>query len=860
MKSGVALIYLSTKCERIAWVRIALALVMGIVLPGVAQAQVPPTQDAEALRHMVEQTVGAGMSQADVLNRLRGSGLSRMQVRSRLQQMGYDPALADHYFDLLEQGGEVPTGVADTSIIHALQVIGVGVDTLAPYAGAYQGAITTDSLAIAALLLEDSLASIGEPNIFGRSLFRQWTSQFHPVVTGPVNPDYRLGPGDELVLVMTGDVELVRTLPVSREGYVVIPDVGQVFVNGLTLSALEDRLYDRLGRVYSGVKRGPEATTHFQVSLGRLRMNQVYVIGDVQRPNAYQVSAAATVLHALYLAGGPSLNGSFRRIEVRRDGKVVQSVDLYDYLLRGDDRSDIRLEHGDIIFVPPFERRVTIQGAVRRPAIYELVEGEDLRDAIEAAGGFDATAVVQRVQVDRILPPDERRPGVDRVLIDVDLGKLVDPTRGEISVHDGDLVQVFAISDERRNRVVITGGVRRPGLYQWAEGLTLQNLIERAQGLEERAYTPRALIYRLNEEDGSRRMIRVQLLAGESGELGAELPLADGDSVVVFDRVELRNPETVTISGFVKEPGTYPVAEGMTIHDLILVAGGFTEGADVREVEVARPVSPLERSRSTAQVVRVPLDRGVQGAAGTGVKALEPTDRAAVPIAVPVWAPDSAEFTLQHGDRVFVRRAPGYELPRTVAITGQVFYPGPYVLESRQERLLDLIRRAGGLTEEAHPDGLRVYRDGKLLATDLLSAIRDPASRYNLVLQPGDSLYVPEYDPTVLVTGAVTFESLVPYEPGRGIDYYVNRAGGYTYVADPGRLTITYQDGERAAVRRRRLFFDGKPRVGPGSTIYVPEKPEAERGGFNFQQFITSTTGMMTAVLTVLLAVDKLSQ
>ncbi|HEX7050699.1 MAG TPA: SLBB domain-containing protein [Longimicrobiales bacterium] len=789
----------------------------------------------------------AGVSHAEVVERLRQSGLTRDEAHDRLTEQGYDPAIVDPYFDVIDGGAEPPRGDASPGTLNALASIGIAVEpTGAVRAPSAPAAVPADS------------AEVNELEVFGRALFERATSQFQPVLAGPVGEDYRLGPGDELTLVLTGDVELFYTLPVSREGFILIPDVGQVSVNGLTLKELEDHLYDRLGRVYSGVRRGPDATTHFQVSLGRLGVNQVFVIGDVVRPSAYQVSSVATVLNALYRAGGPTEDGSFRHIVVRRGGRILRTIDLYDYLLYGDSRSDVRLEQGDIIFVPPAGPQVRVEGAVHRPAIYELAEGDDLRDAIGFAGGFEADAVVQRVQIDRILPPAERRPGVDRVLVDVDVTRFLGDTTAAFPLRDGDAVRVFAVSKQRRHRVVLTGDVRRPGLYQWSEGLTLWSLIAQAEGLTESAYTPRAHIYRLNETDGSRRLIRVPLPADSVRPEVADVVLADQDSVVILSRERLRTPALVSIDGFVKEPAVYPLAEGMTIADLILAAGGFVSGAYAVEAEVARLPAQLERSDTTAVIYRVPLGGAIAGD-GTertfGFGGAASDSNASM---VPVWLPEPDEFVLRPGDRVFIRKAPGYELPAEIRLTGEVVWPGTYILETRQERLAHLIQRAGGLTEEAYPPGLQLFRGGTLVATDLPRALREPGSRWDLVLQPGDSVHVPEFDPTVRVTGAVAFESRILYEPGRGLDYYIERAGGYTDRADAGRTTVTYLDGERATVDRTLLFFRSTPEIRPGSTILVPTQPAG--GGFDLDRFINRASGMALALLAVLAGVQQLKK
>jgi polysaccharide biosynthesis/export protein len=563
---------------------------------------------AAAPRLLSAQQLPAGVTEQAVVERLRESGLTREQARSRLQQMGRDPALADRFYDAMERDDTLVERPASRDVLEAFQGIGVVLRPAPPLQGA-------DTL----VALDDTIPGLGELTerglpIFGRDLFRLSTSQFQPVTTGPVDPGYRLGPGDQLIAVLTGDVELAHTLEVNREGLVVIPDVGQVYVAGLTLRELEDRLYERLGRVYSGVGRGAGASTQLGLSMGALRSNQVFLVGEVERPGAYQVSSVATVFNALYQARGPNENGSFRRIEVRRAGRTVRTVDVYDYLLRGDSRDDIRLEQGDIVFVPVVGRQVAIEGAIRRAAWFELREGESLRELLAFAGGMQPGASIGRLQIDRIVPPEQRRPGVDRVIVDVDVR---DALRGGYALQDHDQVFVFHVAEERRNRLAITGGVRRPGLMEWRPGMTLWDAIDRAEGLHEFAYTARAHVYRFNPEDGTRNLLQAPLFR-DAGGTQQHLLLADRDSVVVFSRSELRNPESVRIAGFVKQPGVYTLAPGMSVRDLILAADGFAPGADETEAELARRTDINQRTDRTAVIVRVPLTGGRQPAVVTG--------------------------------------------------------------------------------------------------------------------------------------------------------------------------------------------------------------------------------------------------
>jgi polysaccharide biosynthesis/export protein len=813
-------------------------LLSGIVPIPLQAQQRAADQDTAAVQREAQRRLGRQVTSGEIVERIRQSGITRAQMRARLQQAGYDPGLADRYFDVLERGADPPRGDPSEEFLDALSRVGV---TTRAEPAALREAIDNDTLPQldrAALL--DSIAS-EEVGVFGIRTFRGGTSQFEPVLVGPVGPGYRVGPGDELLLVLTGDVEAAYSLDVTREGFVFIPDVGQVQVGGFMIEELRDMLYSRLGRVYSGVTRSPSATTRFQLTLGQLRTSQVLVTGDVVMPGSYTISSVAGLFHALYQAGGPTENGSFRVVEIHRGGGLVERADLYSFLIGGSGTGDVRLEHNDRIFVPPVGSQIRVEGAVRRPAIYEVLPGESLTDLLRFAGGLRSDALVRRVQIDRIMPADVRTPGRYRSIIDIDL------TAAEAAVTrlvDGDVVHVFAVNDDRRNRIWLEGGVRNPGIYEWQEGLTLWNLLGRADGLIESAYTPRAHILRLVEADGTRRLIRASLERDEAGRPLHDLALADNDSVVVLTRTELNTPEFVTISGFVKEPDTYRFAAGMTLKDLILAAGGFDHGAYVLEAEISRMPDPLQRNHVTAHVQTVSLIGPGDAPNGSDLR-------------LPDWAPDPEDFELRHGDRVFIRRAPGYEPVREVFVTGQVLVPGTYVLAARDERLADIIARAGGLTEQAYAGGLHVVRSGRVLAADFERALERPDHRSNIQLARGDTIHVPAYDPTVLVSGAVNFESRVVFVPGRSVDYYINQAGGFNDSADRRRVTISYASGERSAVRRGTWIVSRPPPVRPGSQIFVPAVPEGRRS-LNWDQVITRSAALLSATATILIAVQQL--
>lgn len=843
---------------------LASVLLLLAATPSAGWAQRRDTASTRASERTDPRLEARGLTQSDVIERLRASGMTREQVRAELRRRGYDPSLADPYFDVLEREGAGRARGRDDfgSLLEEIGRTGGRGDTLAPrdpralrdlrsrFDPDTLDPFVADSLAaedrwldVADRELEDMLGltardrlAPGELAVFGRSFFSRAGGQVDVPTYGPVDASYRLGAGDEVNVVLTGAVQDAYALRVDREGMLVVPEAGQVAANGLTLAALEDLLRARFANVYSG------DLTRVNVSLGRVRMIQVYVIGDVERPGAYQVSSLGTVLGALYRAGGPSNTGSFREIEIRRGNQMLARFDLYDYLLHGNSQLDTRLENGDVVFVPPVARRVKIDGAVKRPGIYELRAGDGVRTALRYAGGPEAEAALRRVQIDRIVPPSQRAPGVERVLVDVDVVKLLDPAQPDVPLTDGDALRVFSVSDERRNLVTIVGEVRRPGSYAWSAGTTLADVLERASGPTEAAYTGRAHVYRLDPSTGARRLHSASLDAN------ARVALEDRDSVVVYSRERLRTREYVTIGGYVKRPGRYALPEGATVNDLILAAGGFTEGAYQSEAYVARPNLAAARSDSTAQALRVPL----RADAGTGDNGAQPVSSNA-----PQWALGEGEFVLRHGDRIEIRPAPGYERPRTVIVTGEVALPGTYVLETRQDRLSGLVAAAGGLTNEAYAPGTQLVRGGDVMGTTLPAALARPQSDADLVLQPGDSIHVPRYDGTVLVTGAVAERARVPYRPGMSLDEYVRAAGGYTRAADRAKVVLTHQNGQRQTVTARHILPDGKPNPTPGSTIFVPERPAGVREGFNWGALITQVIAGASAVATLLIALNN---
>jgi len=824
---------------------LALGLVLSAGAAGRSAAQVPSGQQlpspAEAQRLLQERPELA----REIRSRIGGSGLTRPQVRARLRAAGYPENLLDAYMEGSDTTRVLHPGSDVLDAVRALGVVSVEeADSLY--------VLTDSAQAIRDSLRADSLLMKGRGlEVFGLSLFHRSTSLFLPALAGPVGASYRLGPGDGLVLILTGDVEVAHELTVTREGFVAIPQVGQLYVANLTLAELEDLLYTRLGRVYSGVRRGAGATTRFSVSVARLRAVQVFVAGDVSRPGSFQLSAAGTAMTALYAAGGPTENGSFRRIEIRRAGALADSLDLYDYLLRGDNRHDARLENGDVIFVPVRGTQVKLTGKVVRPAIYELGADETLQDLLQAAGGFEADALRRRVQVDRILPPAQRQPGGrDRVVIDLASDQFVEGFGPAFPLAPGDSVSVFAVAERRRNVITVLGNVWTPGLVGHSPGMRLSDAVRLAGGPKPDVYLGQILVSRL-QDDSTRVQLRSSF-ADSTGRIANDLPLLEDDEVTVFSRSAFRPLRYVVVTGAIRKPGRLPFREGMTLRDAVLQLEGLTEDAYLSEAEIARmPADSLRLRGRVAETLRVPLDSTYVFDRDATGRYLGPPGRGA-----PVGG--AREVSLAPYDNVLIFRQPDWELQRTVVIEGQIQFPGRYALITRTDRLVDLIHRAGGLTKEAYSAGVRFYRSsdrGGRIGVDLPQALTDPSFRDNLILSGGDSIVIPEYIPVVYVRGAVNAPMSVTYVKGKGLDYYVNSAGGYSRDSDRNRSYATQPNGKVESVDKNWWFLpDSKPEPLAGAEIYVPEKdPTDKKDWLGFAGSLAQILASLTAVVVVVL-------
>jgi polysaccharide export outer membrane protein len=853
-------------------------------------AQIPQVQPGQQLP-TPDQARDALQNQPQLVQQLRqrllSSGLTPDQVRQRLRAAGYPETLLDDYMPGADTTKFSRPGPRTLDAVRALGILSDTEadslelqDSLLTVSDSLQAVIDSIKLVKSDSARADSLADSvavlrGQGlKLFGLETFRRTSTRFQPVQSGPVDENYRLGSGDILVLILTGDVEQAYTLTVNREGFIVIPQVGQVYVANLTLAQLEDQLYSRLRRVYSGIRRSPDARTKFQVSVAKLRNIQVFVVGDVVRPGAYQISSAGTVLTALYAAGGPSANGSFRSVQVRRGDKLVDSLDIYDYLLHGINSSDVRLQSGDVVFVPVHRGFVKTAGEITRPAVYELLPGETLRDLVGFAGGFGPAAYQARVRIHRILPPDARGTGSRaRVVVDVGPDQFAGGTVPAVPMVSGDSVTVLAVASRQRGYVTVKGNVWVEGEVGFTPGMKLSDAVRLAGGPKPDVYLDRILVSRTNE-DSTRVQLR-SAFADSTGRVKEDVVLQDEDEIRVFSRAAFLPERYVTIVGAVRKPGRVPYREGMTMRDVVLLANGVTEDADVTEAEIARRAEGTD-SGTLATSIRVPLDSTFRAGGGTdGHGPLPQFGAGGVP-----------DVALKPYDNVLIMRQTGWETQRLVYLTGQVKHPGRYALHSKTERIKDLITRAGGITEQAYPGGVQFYRSytpgrnpveskpdeinerprsprdslpkgyTERVGLDLPRVLEDSKFRDNIVLAAGDSINIPEYNPIVMVEGMVNSPGAVPYTEGKSADWYVDAAGGYTQLSDNRHVYVTQPDGKREAVKRRVILADRVPKPKSGAVIFVPTKRIQEQPP-NTVGTISAIASVLTALVTVILVAKQ---
>ncbi|MBC8366003.1 SLBB domain-containing protein [bacterium] len=672
-------------------------------------------------------------------------------------------------------------------------------------------------------------AAEGDP-VFGMEFFTAGDEHLRGPAFGPVPSGYILGPGDQVLLDVWGEVEFRQERVVERDGSIMLRGSGKIHCAGLTLAEAESRVRRSLSDSYSGIGDEPgEGDTFVGLSLGQLRAIRVFVVGEAAHPGAYDVSSVSTIFAALYAAGGPSSAGSLRDVRLLRDGELMGSLDLYRYLLEGRRDGDLSLREGDTVFLPARGGAVELLGAVRRARVFEIRDGETLGDLLAFGGGLLAEASTEALALERILPPDQRSAGqADRVHLDMDSSNTGFP------LEDGDRITVRRIENRVDNWVEVQGNLKLPGRYQFRPGMSVADLVARAGGPWPDTLLERALLDRENADLG-RSTVDFHLGDQLRGK-GAPILLRSRDRLTTFSKWDLEDRASVEISGQVRNPGRYEFRDLSSLRDLILKAGGPLEPADLSRVQVFRLREDAMESPEASPVPEQFVDL-IEVSLGDN------------------WLSESENFLLQAHDHVALRRLPWWGDQRRVELRGEFLFPGSYSLEKPAARLSDVVERAGGLRPTADPLGARINRaqdDVGIVALDLQKALNSPGSAHDPILAPGDVVTVPSQSHTVKVVGAVGFSTSVIYVKGRSLKNYVEMAGGFASSADKRGSYVVYPNG---VSRSLRWFGFNQPDILPGSTIVVPF--EVPKEGDSKLQTLREIAAIIASVATVWLVIDR---
>jgi len=679
--------------------------------------------------------------------------------------------------------------------------------------------------------------------VFGRNIFNTRNLTFEPSVNLATPSNYRLGPGDEVIIDIWGASQNTIRQQISPEGTINIQKIGPVNLSGMTVSAANDYLKNALNKIYNGLNNTTDPTSDIRLTLGNIRTIQINVMGEVVQPGTYALSSFSTVFHALYRAGGVSDIGSLRNVQLVRNGKNIATIDVYEFIMKGNTQDDIRLQEGDVVIVPAYDVLVKISGKVKRPMRFEMKKDENLATLIKYAGGFEADAYTRSLRV-------VRQNGEE-----YEVNTVKDIDYNIYKMRNGDVVTAEAILNRFTNKLEIRGAVYRPGIYQLSGKLnTIRELVHEAQGLTGDAFLNRAVLYR-QREDLTSEVVQIDIKSIMDG-TSPNLALMKNDILYIPSIHDLEDRGNVTVHGEVAHPDSYPYADNMTLEDLIIQAGGLKEAASTVRIDISRRI---KNPRSTAdndtigQMYTFSLKDGfvIDGQPG---------------------------FILEPYDQVYVRRSPGYQAQQNVAIEGEILFGGNYAMTSREERLSDLVNKAGGPTNYAYLRGAKLTRvanasekkrmgdvirlmsrqlgeamidslgirveDTFTVGIDLEKALSNPKSNADLVLREGDVISIPKNTNTVTINGAVMVPNTVSYMKGKNVDYYLNQAGGCSDNARKSKKFIVYMNGQVTKVKG-----SGKKQIEPGCEIIVPGKAKKKGNIANILGYATSfsSLGMMIA-------------
>lgn len=680
--------------------------------------------------------------------------------------------------------------------------------------------------------------------VFGRNIFNSRNLTFAPSQNLPTPVNYKLAAGDEVIVDIWGSNQMTYREYISPEGSINIPNLGPIYLNGMSISEAEKYLKKELNKIHAGID-GENPTSEMKLTLGQIRTIQVNIMGEVTMPGTYNISSFSNIFHALYRAGGIGKLGSLRNIYLMRNGKKIANVDVYDFILKGKTMDTTRLQEGDVIIVPPYEMLVDIQGNVKRPMFYEMKNGETVKTLIEYAGNFTGDAYTKNVRITRQNGREYQIYTVDD--IDYSVFKLM----------DGDVLNISAMLDRFANRLEIKGAVYRPGIYQFSGQLnTVKLLVEKAEGVMGDAFLGRAVLHR-EREDLTKEVIQVDLKNILNG-TKPDIALQRNDVLYIPSIHDLQDIGTISIFGEVARPGDFPFAENTTLEDIIIQAGGLKESASSVRVDVSRRIKDSKGTQVSSEIGQMFTFALKDGFVVDGEQG----------------------FKLQPYDQIFVRRSPSYQTQINVSVNGEVLYAGTYALTQKSERVSSLIEKAGGVTPYAYVKGAKISRhinaderyrmqsvldmaktadekdsidvsklelgDIYYVGIDLEKAINNPGSDADIVLREGDQLIIPEYNNTVRISGEVMYPNTVSYVEGKSLSYYIEQAGDYSQRAKKKRAYIVYMNGQ---VKKASKYKSNL--IEPGCEIIVPTKEKNEFKLQNILSIATTSASLATMIASI---------
>jgi protein involved in polysaccharide export with SLBB domain len=748
---------------------------------------------------------------AQNINNVNVNNLSDSQIQKIVQEMENRGFTMDQAVILAQSRGATPTQIKDLK--RRIQELKRGKRQSIANPDAES---TQSSMIVREAFSEKANVKASKKNkrVFGFNLFNNENLTFEPSVNIPTPINYIIGISDEILINVWGASQQTYQLIVDKNGAIQIMDLGPIHVSGMSFKKAKELIKKRLTAIYSGMN-GDKPNTWTEVSLGSLRAIKINVIGEINVPGTYNLPSTASAFNALYLSGGPNENGSFRNIKLIRNGKTVKIIDVYDFLINGNTSCNVQLRDQDVIFVPIYNKKIEVLGAFKRNGFFELEEGESLTDLIRYAGNFNEAAYKHRLSITKY---------TDKEM------KIADVEMSEFSNYipdNGDIVKADGVVNRFLNRVRIAGAVNRPGNYELTEGLTLSQLIKKAEGVKEEFYANRGLIKR-EKEDKTTFLISFNvndILQGKQ-----DFKLKKEDKIQIQDIFSMREERVINLTGEVQKTGRFLYHENMTLKDLLFLAGGLKEAASESFIDISRRHTHEESLKETSEMVNIftiDINRDLR------------------------IAPKNESFILKPFDHVYVRRAPSYYEQQTVSVKGEVLYPGPFPIESKNERVSDLLKRAGGFTKFANIEGAtleRKYRvrninleylnqlsdtlgvnpsirdmQADLLELNLKEILKNPGSIYDYKLKEGDVINIPVFSSEIRVVGEVLNPIGLAFEKGKGLKYYINKTGGFTSNAKKSKVYVLYANGTTKTTKNY-IISKSYPKIKPGCQIIIPPK------------------------------------